>query len=140
MKTVLSLIVVLFAVCTFGCGTVGQLEMSSGQVSVVTGDKIKADPRKREALLDDHGVELLHDYVLHYVKQNRIRNSLKLDITITSFRIAWGRDHMSTQTVLREHGKEIARYTSVSTTSRGRKVKRFTKDLAKQIVTKARRY
>ena len=140
MKSVMKLVVVLFVFSSVvGCASLGQLEMSTGQVSVFTGAKIKADPRKKEALQEGHGVELLHDYVLHYVNRNRIRESLKLEITITSLRIAWGSDNMSAQTVLMENGREVERFTSISTTNRP-SIKRFTKDLAKKIVTRARQY
>ena len=66
----------LSIVCLFGCSTIGQLELSSGQVSVYAGEKIKADPRKREVLLDDAGVNRLHDHVVNHLKRNKIRKSI----------------------------------------------------------------
>lgn len=133
MRLPIIFIIALSIVVLFGCSTTGVLELSTGQVSVSTSDQIKADKRKREELLDHAGVNRLHDHVLEYVKRFKIRNSLKLDITISTLRIGWGRDHMSTQTVISEHGKELGRFRSVSTTSRGKKIKRFAKDLATQI-------
>jgi hypothetical protein len=139
MKSVIKYVVIVFAFCAVGCSSLGQLDMSSGQVSVFTGEEIKADLRKREALQEDHGVELLHDYVLHYVNRNRMRKSLKLEITITTLRISFGRDHMSAETVLIENGKEIERFTSVSTSISGN-INKFAKDLSKKIVTRARTF
>lgn len=135
-------VVVLFVLSLVGCGgTLGQLDMSTEQISVSTGEKIKQDPRKRGVLQEGHGVEHLHDFVLYYVNRNRMRQSLKFDITITTLRIGWGRDHMSTETVLMENGKEIERFTSVSTTSRSSDIiERFAKDLSKKIVTHARQF
>ena len=140
MRSVMKWVVLFFVLFAAGCGSLGPLEKSTDQVSVYTGEKIKADTKKREVLQEENGVGLLHYYVSHYVNRNRIRKSLELDITITSLRISFGRDHMSTETVVMENGKEIDRFTSVSTTSRGNHIKRFTKDLAKQIVIKAREY
>ena len=139
MKSVTRWVVVLFVLSTVGCGALGQLEISKGQVSVFTGEEVLADARKREALQEGHGVEQLHDFVEHYVNRNRMRKSLKLEITITTLRISLGRDHMSTETVLIENGKEIDRFTSVST-SRSGNIPKFAKDLSKKIVTRARTY
>lgn len=139
MKSVTRWVVVLLAFCLVGCGSLGQLELSSGQVSVFTGEEVKADPRKRAAIQEGHGVEHLHDFVEHYVNRNRMRKSLKLEITITTLRISFGRDHMSAETVLIENGKEIDRFTSVST-SRSGNIPKFAKDLSKKIVTRARTY
>jgi hypothetical protein len=133
MKIVITVFLTAFIALSIGCGTPGDVRMALPQVSVAIGDKIMDRPEKVSMLRKHHGVEKLHDFVSQKLTEGKVRDSLNLDITISEFRVGWGRDFMSANVVVSEGGKELKRFKSVETTGRRHPVDRMAKGLAKRI-------
>lgn len=133
MKFFKSLVFVALTIAAVGCGTLGEVRISSDPVTVEIGDEILGHSEKAEELRDHHAVEKLHAYVNAQLKKLHIRDTLKLTITINKFRVGWGRDFMAVIVQVKENGEEIKTFTSIETTGRGSQVKRLTKGLARRI-------
>ena len=138
MKSLKTVLVVAFVVLMVGCSSLGETYLATHQVSVGIGDELMNDPRKNHKLRKYHGVEELHGYLSVWVKKRDVRPSLSLEVTISQFRIGWGRDHMGVNVVVKDNGKEIDSFHLTETTSRNKVVRRLAKSLAKQIYKRIR--
>ena len=133
MKIMITVFLAAFIAFSIGCATPGDVRMALPQVTVSIGEKIMVRPEKIAMLRNHHGVERLHDFVSEKLAEGKIRDSLNFDITISEFRVGWGRDFMSANVVVSEAGKELKRFKSVETTGRRHPVERMAKGLAKRI-------
>jgi len=142
MRVTVRLLLIGLLVQASGCQTLGETQLSTGQVSVTMSPAVLADQAQTTVLRENHAVEYLHDFLLYYVSRSRsrIRSSISFETTVTQFRFSVGRDHMTTETVVKRGGQEIARFTDVETTTRGSQVERLSKALARRIVQRVRRY
>jgi hypothetical protein len=138
MKIMITALIAVFIALSIGCATPGGVRMAVPQVTVTVGEKVMARPEKVSMLRRHYGVENLHDYVAKMLLDGKIRDSLSLDITISEFRVGWGRDFMAANVVVSEKGKELKRFKSMETTGRRHPVERMTKGLAKRIYNEIR--
>ena len=134
MRNFLTALLVISVAVSMGCRTLGQTQMSGQQITVVIGEAILDRPEKVKALRKYRGVEELYDYLQYYMhKGDELRQSLKVQVSITEFRLGWGRDMMGVEVQVNEDGEELTRFHLVDTTGRGSQVKRLSKALAKRI-------
>ena len=127
--------VALFA----GCTSMGETEAVSGRIKVSIGQVVLERPEKVQYLKEERGVEHLHDYLQDYLARGDIKRTIRVDISITEFRVGAGRDVMGIEVHLFEDEKELKRFHLVDTTSRGSVVKRLTKSLAGKTYDEIRR-
>jgi hypothetical protein len=134
MKTILTVLLTAFLLYVAGCASVpGDVKLSSPQLTVSLGDKVMARPEKVSMITKHHGVEQLHTYLVEKFARGKIRNSLLFDVTVSEFRVGWGRDFMAANVVVTEDGKELKRFKSIETTGRRHPVERMVKGLARRI-------
>jgi hypothetical protein len=132
MRAIQTIILVCFIAVSIGCGTLGETQLSGDQITVDLGSDVLARPEKVEALRKNHGVEQMYDYLQYYMSKSDLRRSMKVHVTISEFRLGWGRDMMGIEVKVMENGEQIKRFHLVDTTGRGSQVKRLTKSLAKR--------
>ncbi|MCG6970849.1 MAG: hypothetical protein LJE85_13870 [Gammaproteobacteria bacterium] len=126
-------VLALFIVASAGCSsTPGETQQSGDQITVVMGSAVLDRPEKVQALRKYHGIEQMYDYLFNYMNRGAIRQSMKVHVSITEFRLGWGRDMMGIEVNVTENGEQLKRFHLVDTTGRGSQVKRLTKALAKR--------
>jgi len=135
MKTILTIFLAAFAVFSVGCATTapGNVKMDGPKLTVSLGEKIMERPEKVSMITRHQGVERLHGYLTEKLAAGKIRDSLTFDVSISEFRVGWGPSFMAANVAINEDGKELKRFKSVESTTRGHPVERLTKGLAGRI-------
>lgn len=132
LKNLVVLLLVLFVSVSLGCRTLGGTRLSGDQVTVIVGPTVTENPEQLQKLRKYHAVEQLYDYLDRYIRGGGLRHSIKFHVTITEFRLGWGRDMMGVEVSVTEHDKELKHFNLSDTTIRGSQVKRLTKSLARR--------
>ena len=133
MRALQIIILLFFVAVSIGWRTLGETQMSGEQITVVIGDAVMERPEKVEALRENQGVEYMYNYLQNYIREGGgVRQSLKARVSITEFRLGWGRDVMGIEVQVTENGQDLTRFHLVDTTGRSSQVKRLSKSLAKK--------
>ncbi|MCP3898464.1 MAG: hypothetical protein GY707_01875 [Desulfobacteraceae bacterium] len=136
MKNILILIAVTMM---FLLGACGSYQLNPNQLNVTVNDNIMADKRKSRAI-EKHRVEhLLFKYMKDLAIAYEIRNSLIVETTVTRFYIGRGKDFLGAETIVRENGKEIAKFFNQRATGKRPAVKRMAITLARDILARVKR-
>ncbi len=114
-------------------------QLNPDQLNVSVNENIMADKRKSRAI-EKHRVEhLLFKYMKDLAIEYKIRNSLMIETTVTRFYLGRGRDFLGAETIVKENGKEIAKFYNQRATGKRPAVKRMTITLARDIIARVRR-
>ena len=108
MKFFPGVIMGLVLITTVACSSMGGVYLANEQVAVSVGQKVSDDQKKINKLQKLQTVETLHRYITHRFNKLNVRKSLKFEVTITSYRIGWGRDHMGIHVIVKENGKILS--------------------------------
>lgn len=135
----LRVITVIFAIIALvACRSMGGVAINSEQVSVSVGQKVSLDDRKIRKLRKLQTVETLHRYITHRLNKMDMGQTLKFDVTITSYRIGFGRDHMGINVIVRENGEVVQEFDEVETTGRSNPTAKLSKGLARRIIDRVK--
>lgn len=135
MKNLYKYLVLVFLFCVVSCSS---YKILPEQITVVVSSEVLQSSSKLYAIDRYKADAYLDQYLRAYAKEYQLRNTLKIETTITDVRIGRGRDFMVTETVVREGGREIDRFTYRRSTGRKRAAKRITSALAEDIMSNLR--